>query len=120
MKKIFILLASVLLASCSTSNSALSDLRSLSEQINAEGSTYGLSEWKSAAVKYYNVDRKIADYTAKGAYSDEQLEEIGQLQGSCLTAMGKGAVQKTKDTVKSAASFIKGVIEGIKDGLSDK
>lgn len=109
--------ALMLMCSCSTSNSALNDLRNLNDKIATEGATYTLSDWRSTAVKYYKTDKKIAKYAADGKYTDEQMEEIGELQGSCVSGFAKGLGKNISTKVGNAASFIKGLVKGMKDGI---
>lgn len=109
--------ALMLMCSCSTSNSALNDLRKLNDKIATEGSTYTLSDWRSTAVKYYKTDKKIAKYAADGKYTDEQMEEIGELQGSCVSGFAKGLGQNISSKVSNAASLIKGLAKGLKNSI---
>lgn len=117
-KTIFAAFAALaLMCSCSTSNSALNDLRTLNNNIATEGSTYTLSDWRSAGMKYYKTDKKIAKYAAKGKYTDEEMQEIGELQGSCLGGFAKGLGQNLTTKVNNAASLIKGIVDGFKNNL---
>lgn len=116
MKKIHVILMVLAFAasSCSTSQSALNDLRKISYEINTEGSTYGVKEWSRTADKYYKVDKKIVNYIKKDAYTQEELEEIGQLQVDCLAGFTTGVTENISNKVNNAASLIKGIINGWK------
>lgn len=101
-------------SSCSTSQSALNDLRQLSYNINTQGNTYGVKEWSRTADKYYKVDKKIVGYIQKDAYTQEELEEIGQLQVDCLAGFTTGVRENISNKVNNAASLIKGILNGWK------
>ncbi len=110
--------ALVLMCSCSTSDSALNDLRTLNQQITIEGPTYGLNDWRSAATKYYKTDKKIAKFVADGKYTDAEMQEIGELQGSCVSGFAKGLGQNISNKARNAASLIKGLVNGLKEGFT--
>lgn len=110
--------ALVLMCSCSTSNSALNDLRTLDKQIAIEGSTYGINDWRKTAQKYYKTDRKIAKFAADGRYTNAEMEEIGHLQGSCVSGFAKGLGQNISTKAQNVASLIKGIVNGLKEGFT--
>lgn len=115
-KSLFIipaLMCALALTSCSSSQSALSDLRSLSNEINANGSTYSISDWKSVGQKYVSTTKKIANYTAQGKYSQEELSEIGTLEGQCVKGFKDGASQGLTDKVTGVIDLFKGLINGL-------
>lgn len=109
--------ALVLMCSCSTSQSALNDLRAVSTDVNMNGANYTTRDWKYAAYKYYKADKKIAKYAAKGKYTNDEMQEIGQLQGTCVSGFAKGMGQQVTDKVTNAASLIKGLVDGVKSSL---
>lgn len=106
-----------MLASCSTSQSALNDLRDLSTQINVEGPTYGINDWRKTAQRYYKVDRKILKHVQKDAYTPEEMQEIGELQGSCVSGFAKGVGQNVTTKVMNAANVAKGIAKGLIEGF---
>lgn len=107
--------ALVLMCSCSTSQTALNDLRNLNDKIAVEGSTYTLGDWKKTATKYYKTDKKIAQYATEGKYTDAEMEEIGELQGSCINGFAKGLGQNISNKVSNAASLLKGIVNGLQN-----
>lgn len=105
--------ATIMLASsCSTSNSALQDLRAINYRIQTEGSTYGVKEWKNTAEDYYAVDKKIAKYAADGKYNSAEMQEIGSLQSQCIKGFKQGVKENIAGKIGDAFQFIKGVIDG--------
>lgn len=119
MKKMIIAacVAVLMLGSCTTSQTALNELRDLSAQINIEGSTYGLNDWRHVATKYYKVDKKVLKYVQKDAYTPEEMEEIGELQGSCVSGFAKGVGQNVSTKVMNATNVAKGIAKGLIEGF---
>lgn len=107
-----------MMSSCSTSTSALNDLRSLSNKIEAEGATYGYSDWARVASKYYDVDQKIVKHIQKREYTDQEMEEIGVLQGECIGGFAKGLGQNLSNAAANIGSLVKGLVKGIKENFN--
>lgn len=105
----------LLLTSCSTSQTALGDLRDLSNRIEADGASYGINDWKQTAEKYYKIDKKIANYAAEGKYSNEESQEIGRLQSKCIKGFTKGVAENVGTKALNIVNFIKGIIDGAKE-----
>lgn len=105
--------AALLFCSCSTSQSTLNDLRDLSQQINVEGSTYGVSDWTRTAKKFYKTDKKIAKYAADDKYSPEELQEIGELHSSCINGFKNGVTQNVGNKITTAGNILKGLLDGL-------
>ena len=116
MKKSILAIGAVilLLTSCSSSQSALNDLRSLSNRIDREGPSYNVNDWRNTAQDYYKIDKRIANYTANGKYSRAEEQEIGNLQSKCVKGFAKGAGQNVAGKVSSAVSVIKGIVDGFR------
>ncbi|MCR5312369.1 MAG: hypothetical protein K6E54_01735 [Bacteroidaceae bacterium] len=108
-----ILVAGLCLASCSTKSSAVSDLRSLSNDIQENGSTYTVEEWKAVKNKFEKVSEKINKYE----YTAEEYEEIGELKGKCVAYFAKGVVNNVTNKITNVANQIKGVVNGVKDAF---
>lgn len=105
----------LLLSSCSTSHTALNDLRHLSNRIEVEGATYNVEEWKQTAEEYYKIDKKIANYAADGKYTNAESQEIGRLQSKCVKGFAKGVAKNVGSKALNAINFIKGLIDGFKE-----
>ncbi len=105
--------ASLLFSSCSTKTSAINDLRSLQERIEKKGETYTVEDWKEAKEKFEKINAQIEKN--KDKYTAEEFEEIGRLEGLCLSSFAKSVIGNVKNKVTNAASAIKGLIDGIKE-----
>lgn len=100
----------MLVSSCSTKTSAISDLRSLAYDIRDYGSEYTLSDWKKVKSEYDKIDSRLRQYD----YSPAQREEIGELKGQCLKYFAKGLVTNAAGQIIGISSEIKGILEGLK------
>lgn len=99
--------------SCSTKTSAINDLRSLQRNIEMKGETYTVEDWEKAKDKFEKINKQIEKNIDK--YTAEEYEEIGRLEGQCVSSFAKSVVSNVKNKVTNAASALKGLIDGIKE-----
>lgn len=121
MKKILaitmnLMLCIAMLCSCAAKTSAISDLRSFAKEIDKNGATYTVTEWKAAAVEYEKIDNRLKKYD----YTTEQQEEIARLKGQCVGSFARNVATNASNKVQGAAAAVKGFIEGIKEAFKDK
>lgn len=111
-----IMFATVLLTSCSTKTTAINDLRSFANEIDKNGATYTVNDWKDAAKEYQKIDNNLKKYE----YNAEQTEEISRLKGQCVGSFVRNVATNAKDKVNTAVSAAKGFVEGIKEAFKNK
>lgn len=111
MKKVYFAIISlvVLFSSCQTKQSAISELRTINQEITINGDNYSFNDWVKAGKKYYEVNKKISKHT--GDYSDEELQEISKLNGQCVRHFTEGAVTKVGGAMQMLNSFIGGFLK---------
>ena len=112
MKKIFLMVAiaaSMALTSCSTKQSAINDLRALSQEMQIRGDSYSLNDWKAAGQEYYNINQRIGKHA--GDYTDAQMEEISELNGRCIRSFTEGAISKVTGAMNMVKGFLKGFVK---------
>jgi len=109
------LLAALLLSSCATKESAVNKLRAFQQEINVNGVTYTLNDWKDKAEEYAKLNKKVIKHYSE--YTAEELEEIGRINAECVTSFTKATTQKLGSTLEGAASLIKGVVDGVKSSI---
>lgn len=102
----------MLLASCATKQSAVNDLRAFQQEIDTNGMTYSLNDWKKAAQDYAKINKRI--YKHYDEYTPQELEEVGKLNGQCAASFAKGTAQNLGNKAQGAVSLIKGLIDGVK------
>lgn len=103
--------ATLLMSSCTTSQSALNDLRSFQQEIDINGSTYTISDWKDAAQKYAKLNKKI--YKHYNEYTPQELEEVGRINGQCAASFARGTATNVAGKAQGALGIIRGIIDGV-------
>lgn len=110
MKKLLAVCAVMLtLVSCQTKQTAINDLRSLSQEIQLYGNNYSINDWKTAGERYYDINKRISKHT--GDYTDAEVQEISELNGRCVRSFTEGAVTKVQGAVSALKSFIDGFLK---------
>lgn len=106
-----LLLLGAMLASCSTEQRALRQMRTLTYNIERHGDTYTNEDWKEAYDDYKKIDDKM---DVKKLSSEEQ-REYGELQSRCLSEFAKCKVESVIDAVRAyinqGAGFLKGLLD---------
>ena len=107
----------LVMASCSTKQSAISQLEDFSYELRDHSRYYDTNDWEKAGKKFVNIREKISkhefDYTA------EEKAKIGRLEGECAKYMAKGAKEGVFDKIKGFANEINGVLQGILNAVTD-
>ena len=98
----------MMLCSCNTRQAAINNLRNFNTELQAEANFYDLGDWKKAGKRYVRINKKLL----KHSYNQEEMAEIGRLQGECMNSF-KNAMS---DKIEGAANLLK----GLWDGLSGK
>lgn len=120
MKKILtiaIMALTICLSSCSTKESAISDLRNLRNNINDYGYRYDVNDWQNAVERYKKIDSKLNKYADK--YTYEESREIGRLKGECVSGFAKGVAQNVGTKAGNLKAQIEGLVEGIKNAFGN-
>lgn len=107
--------AMLLLASCSTSQSAVNDLRSFQQEIEVNGAMYTIKDWKKAAKSYARINKRI--YKHYSEYTPQQLQEVGKLNGQCAASFAKATTQSVASKAQGAVGIIKGIVDGVKESF---
>ena len=106
MKKsiIFIIVALLTLASCSTERRALNETK---------GEYYDVEDWKEAYAEF----RAIDDRMDIKKLTNEQAAEYGELKGRLVSKFAKCSVQSVVNSVTNYIKQGSGIIKGVIDGL---
>jgi len=105
---LMIAVVAMLLTSCrNTKEFALSDLRSFSSELQANAVTYSTKDWKDAAKDYQKINKRLVKHYSE--YTSHEMEEIGQLQGTCAKSFA-GAMQ---DKITGLGSLLQGLAKGL-------
>ena len=101
----------VVLMSCATKQSAISQLEDFTYELRDNSRYYDVEQWQKAGKKFVKIRKNISkhefDYTA------EEKAKIGRLEGDCARYMAKGARDGFFDKLQNIGNEIKGILEGI-------
>jgi len=101
----------LVLVSCSTKQSAISELEDFSYELRDHSRYYDMQDWEKAGKKFVKIRKSVSkhefDYTA------EEKAKIGKLEGECARYMARGAKEGVFDKLKNIGGELKGILEGI-------
>jgi len=111
MKRIGFLLALsfLVLTSCNTQTRAISQLRSLTNEIETNGQYYDKSDWEAVYADYEEINGRINQQKL----TTEQRKELGQLKGRCVASFLKSAAQTVKNAITEGSGILEGIINGL-------
>ena len=116
--KLFICCVMVLvLASCSTKQTAINQLEKFSTELRDHSRYYDVQDWEKAGQKFVKITKKVKKYEAE--YTAEEKSRIGRLEGECAGYMARGAKDNVTDRLRGIFNEIQGIIEGVTDAFGD-
>ena len=114
--KLFICCVMVLvLASCSTKQSAINQLESFSTELRDHSRYYDIQDWEKAGKKFVDITKTVKKYELK--YTPEELARIGKLEGECAGYMARGAKDNVTDRLKGFLNELKEILQGVTDAF---
>ena len=115
MKKVYYLVVcgvfALMLASCSTKQTAINQLESFSTELRDHSRYYGIQDWEKAGKKFVDITKKVKKYELD--YTPEELARIGKLEGECVGYMARGAKDNVTDRLRGLLNEIQGIIQGV-------
>ena len=116
--KLFICCVMVLvLASCSTKQTAINQLEKFSIELRDHSRYYDVQDWEKAGQKFVKITKKVKKYETE--YTAEEKSRIGRLEGECAGYMASGAKDNVTDRLRGIFNEIQGIIEGVTDAFGD-
>ncbi|MEE0973273.1 MAG: hypothetical protein U0L34_04020 [Paludibacteraceae bacterium] len=120
MRKLICIVTGILMllvfASCTTpEEKSLRSLQELYQDLEQNHENYTLEDWDKAQAEYELLSTQIKGYQ----YTDEQLVEIGRLQGKCAAYLTKGYFKRLERGIIQATGAIKGYMEGMEQMTPD-
>ena len=116
--KLFICCVMVLvLASCSTKQTAINQLEKFSTELRDHSRYYDVQDWEKAGQKFVKITKKVKKYETE--YTAEEKSRIGKLEGECAGYMARGAKDNVTDRLRGIFNEIQGIIEGVTDAFGD-
>lgn len=107
-------LAVLMLGSCATKQSAISQLERYSYELRDNAQYYSVRDWQNAVDDFKTIRKRIAKHEQD--YTPQEKRHIGELEGQCAKYMAQGAKQRLVNGVRNIASELNGIIEGIRGG----
>lgn len=119
MKKIHLLIVcgafAMLLASCSTKQSAINQLENFSTELRDHSRYYDVQDWERAGKKFVDITKTVKKYELK--FTPEELARIGRLEGECAGYMARGAKENITDRLNGFINELKGILQGVTDAF---
>ena len=113
---VLVIAVATLCSSCSKTV-AVTQLRDLASEVELNGATYSLNDWKEAAQKYGKIEKKISKH--RNDYSSAELKEIGELRGKMISSMATGISTQAKGHVGEISSTLSTIFDQIRKKGND-
>ena len=121
MKKVYYLVVcgvfAMLFASCSTKQTAITQLESFSTALRDHSRYYDILDWEKAGKKFVDITKKVRKYELD--YTPEEKARIGKLEGECAGYMARGAKDNVTDRLRGLLNEIQGIIQGVTGAFGD-
>ena len=121
MKKVYYLVVcgvfALMLASCSTKQTAINQLESFSTELRDHSRYYDIQDWEKAGKKFVDITKKVRKYELD--YTPEEKARIGKLEGECAGYMVRGAKDNVTDRLRGLLNEIQGIIQGVTGAFGD-
>lgn len=108
----------VLLLSCNQSQSGIEKASKMIEHAEQNKDALTQSEFDKVELKMEELQKDLE--TNRKNYSDEQVKEIGKLQGRYAAILVKNGIINFQESVKDLGTQMDGFIEGITDTTNNK
>lgn len=116
MKKLIIFgLMTVALVACNPQQQAMEDLATFTARLEKESTEWSPAEWDDAMQQFDEITQSIERYK----YTDEELQEIGRLEGRCFAYFAAYAASQLEDQTHAALQELQGAFEGFLDVLGN-
>ena len=106
------------LFACTTKMGPIGNLADLTEEVQANGSSYSEEDWKAVSNELDAIENEIEQYRYE--YTDEELKEIGRLKGILLAQYAKFSIKSIKGGAKNAITEAEGLIDGFLNSFSSE
>ncbi|MFN5628466.1 MAG: hypothetical protein ACK48W_04185 [Bacteroidota bacterium] len=116
----FTIVASVFIlsASCNQSQSKIDKMSKIIEQCYQNKDNLTQSDLDKMELKMEELEKDLE--LNRNNYTDEQVKEIGRLQGRYAAILVKKGINDFQESVKDLNNQMEGFMEGIKDSTNNK
>ena len=105
---LFAIICFLLLTACSEKQKALDELEDFTENIEKHGDSWDDVEWKQKADEFLKLQSEMRKYD----YNSEENQEIGNLEGRCLSDFANHASGGLLEKMKGMSHELNGIING--------
>lgn len=108
--------ALIFFSSCDRTQSRIRELKSLSEEVLEESSTYTKNDWN-------RIDKKIARLTKEldeADLNEQQIREVGHAKGLIYGEYTKWKINNFGNTLQKWANEFEGIVTGVSESFSYK
>lgn len=106
------------LVSCNSKQTPINELSDLSEEIKDNSAGYSQENWEKAAQEFEMIAQEFKRYQSE--YTDEDLREIGRLEGICLAYFTKQSLRSLNSDIKNAIKETEGILDGFINEFSEE
>ncbi|MCM1078666.1 MAG: hypothetical protein NC344_03215 [Bacteroidales bacterium] len=118
MKHIFLCIIMTMgLVACDNKQDAIRQLSDLATELQENSSGYSPQDWQEASEKYASVAEQLEKH--KSEYTDEEIREIGRLEGICFACFMKSLPGSFGGIMRGVMEGAAGMMEGLSKGLED-
>jgi hypothetical protein len=112
---IFIIMSFI---SCNNAGSKINSCEKEIAHAEENAKNYTADDWKKLEEKMDALQNDVE--TNRDKYTDEQIKEIGKLQGRYFAVAVKKGINDFQESVKDLGNQMEGFIEGITDTTNNK
>ena len=105
----------LMLASCSTKQSAINQLEDFSYELRDNSRYYDFQDWEKAGKKFVKITKNVKKHELD--YTPAEKAKIGRLEGECAGYMARGAKDNVTDRLRGFINELKGILEGVTDAF---
>lgn len=103
--------ALILATSCASKQKPVRQLQSIETELETKADDYSTSQWEELIDRYEQTLEDIAQYD----YTNEELQQIGEIQGRCAALLLQKSLQKGSKMLSNYAQHAAGLLKGFTD-----
>lgn len=103
------------LNSCSSYN-PISELDAFAYELENNSSSYTVDDWENAFQTYEGIIASMEGIDL----TDDEIMELGRINGVCTAHLAKGALVLAKDASSTGLTFLEGLADGFKSTFGEQ
>lgn len=110
--------AAIVFNACSSKQAPINDLKDLVNELRENSSGYSEADWESIAYQLEAIEEAVQENYDQ--YTDEELKEIGRLEGKCIGLITKKAMKEGQRIMEQETQKAESLLEGFYEGLGEE